>query len=63
MAGLFTVTQIAERLQERGHRVTYMISKLNLKPVSRVGIIRLFDEQQIEAIRNGLYNLRIQREQ
>lgn len=61
MANLFTVTQIADRLEERSHRVTYMITKCKLKPVERVGIIRLFNEAQIQIIKDGLYGLRIQK--
>jgi len=61
MANLFTVTQIADRLKERSHRVTYMITKCKLKPVERVGIIRLFSEAQIQLIKDGLYGLRIQK--
>jgi len=61
MANLLTVTQIAERLQERNHRVTYVISKCKLKPVSRVGIIRLFNEAQEQIIKQELYGLRIQK--
>jgi len=55
----FTVGQIADRLQEPPSRITYVISKYRLKPVQRVGIIRLFSEQQVEAIRDGLYGMQI----
>jgi len=57
-AGL-TIGQIADRLEEPPARVAYIVSKYRLKPVQRVGIIRLFSEQQIEAIRQGLYAIRI----
>lgn len=60
MANLFTVTQIADRLDEKNHRVNYTIAKLKLKPVSRVGIIRLFDLSQEQIIKQSLHNLRIQ---
>ena len=55
----YTVGQIADLLDEPVPRVAYIISKLKLKPVARVGIIRQFSEQQIEVIRQGLYGLRI----
>ena len=48
---LFTIGQIADRLEEPVPRIGYIIAKHRIKPVSRVGIIRLFGEQQIEAIR------------
>ena len=56
---LFTVTQIADLLQEPPHRVAYIISKYRLKPRGRVGITRLFDDAQIQAIKDGLYNIQI----
>jgi len=56
---LVTVGMIADRLGEPIPRVAYIIAKYRLKPVSRVGIIRLFSPDQIEAIRRGLYGLQI----
>lgn len=56
---LSTIGQIADRLQEPPARVSYIISKFRLKPVQRVGIIRLFGEEQIEVIRQGLYGMQI----
>lgn len=56
---LSTLGQISDRLGEPPSRVGYIISKYRLKPRRRVGIIRLFDEDQIEAIRQGLFNIQI----
>ncbi len=56
---LQTVGQIADCLGEPPSRVAYIISKYRLKPVDRVGIIRLFDEKQVEAIKYGLFNIQI----
>jgi hypothetical protein len=58
---LLTASEIAERLDEPPYRVTYIIRKYRLKPVARIGIIRLFSEGQIEAIKNGLYGIQIRR--
>ena len=58
---LYTIGQIAELLDEPVARVAYIISKYRLKPINRVGIIRLFSDQQVEAIKQGLYGLRIHR--
>ncbi|MFC1635842.1 hypothetical protein ACFL5Z_13465 [Planctomycetota bacterium] len=58
---LLTVGQIADRLQEPPARVAYIVSKYRLKPVERVGIIRLFSQQQVEVIKQGLYNIQIRR--
>ena len=57
----FTVGQIGDRLEEPLARVTYIISKLRLKARQRVGIIRLFDESQVQAIKDGLYHMQIRR--
>jgi hypothetical protein len=54
-----TATEIADALGEPPSRVNYIIQKHRLKPASRIGIIRLFDERQIEAIKQGLYGIQI----
>jgi hypothetical protein len=57
----FTVGQIADRLEEPPARVAYIISKYRLKPRYRVGIIRLFDESQVQAIKDGLFTMQIRK--
>jgi len=39
---LLTIEQIADKLQEPPACVAYFVSKYRLKPVERVGIMRLF---------------------
>ena len=56
---LLTASQIADQLGEPPQRVTYIIRKYRLKPVQRIGIIRLFDEEQVKAIKQGLYGIQI----
>jgi len=58
---LLTASQIAEQLGEPPQRVAYIIRKHRLKPISRIGIIRLFSEEQLEAIKEGLYGIQIRR--
>ncbi len=58
---LWTIGQIADRLEEPPARVAYIVAKHRLKPVDRVGIIRLFSHQQVEAIKQGLYRIQIRR--
>ncbi len=58
-ANLLTASQIADRLGEPPQRVTYIIRKYRLKPVQRIGIIRLFDEAQTRIIKQGLYGIQI----
>ena len=58
---LFTVGQIADRLSEPPARVAYIVSKYRLKPVMRIGIIRLFSEEQVETMKQGLYGIQIRR--
>jgi len=60
-SNLYTVSNIADTLNEPPQRVAYIISKYRLKPVERVGIIRLFEEKQIKAIKQGLYGIQIRR--
>jgi hypothetical protein len=54
---VLTTGQIADQLGQPPGRVNYLISKLRLKPVGRVGIIRLFSEQQVEALQLGTEEL------
>ncbi len=56
---LLTIGQIADRLEEPPARVAYIISKHRLKPISRVGIIRLFSETQLTVIRESISNIQI----
>ncbi len=56
---LLTVFQIADILGEPPHRCEYVIRKYRLKPRRRVGITRLFDEAQVEAIEQGLYGIQV----
>ena len=58
-ANLLTASQIADQLGEPPQRITYIIRKYRLKPVSRIGIIRLFTEEQVKAIKQGLYGIQI----
>ena len=54
-----TIGQIADRFEEPPTRVAYIVAKLRLKAAQRVGIIRLFDESQVQAIKGGLYSMQI----
>ena len=58
---LLTIGQIADRLKEPPARVAYVISKHRLKAIRRVGIIRLFGTEQVQAIKEGLYGIQIRR--
>ncbi|MBN2457298.1 MAG: hypothetical protein JXB29_12310 [Sedimentisphaerales bacterium] len=60
MEGKFlTIGQIADRLGEPPARVSYIVAKHRLKPVQRVGIIRLFNQEQAEAIKQALFNMQV----
>lgn len=56
---MYSLGQLAEYFEEPPARVAYIISKHRIKPCRRIGIIRLFGEQQLEAIRQGLYGIQI----
>ena len=59
LENLYTVGQISDLLGEPPARIRYQIEKSRLKPVERLGIYRLFDGGQVEAIRQGLFDLQI----
>ncbi len=61
MSNLFTTGQIAEQLDERIERVLYIIRRERLKPIERVGLYRLFNAMQVAAIKEALFNIRIQK--
>ena len=63
MAGtnFLTVSHIADLLDEPPQRVAYIIRKHRMKPVQRIGIIRLFNQDQIETIKLALRNIQIRR--
>ena len=58
-----TIGQISDRLKEPPARVAYVIAKKRIKPIQRVGIIRLFDLEQLETIKQELCNLQKRRSQ
>ena len=58
---LHTAGQIADELGEPPQRVCCIIRKHRMKPVKRIGIIRLFDEQQVKAIKQALFNIQIRK--
>lgn len=55
----YTVGQIADKFGEPPARIQYIISKYRLKPTRKVGIFRLFSESQLEAIKQGLYEIQL----
>ena len=59
MSDLFTTGQIADMLREPPTRVEYIIRRHHIKPVDRVGIIRLFNEVQVAAIKEKIFNMQI----
>lgn len=54
---VWTVGQIADQLGQPPSRVAYLIAKHRLKPIGRVGIIRLFSQQQTEVLRESMHEL------
>jgi len=60
MADMKTINEIADALQEYPNRVRYMATKLRIHPVKRAGLTGLYDEAQMQLIKQGLYGMRIQ---
>ncbi len=46
--------QIAEQIREDRDRVTYAIRKVGIQPIGRAGIVRLFPESAIAAVKSFL---------
>ena len=59
MHNLITVSEIADQFGEPPQRVAYIIRKFRIKPEKRIGIIRLFEDKQLAAIKQGLYGIHI----
>lgn len=54
----FTTGQIAERFGSPRYRIEYVITSRRIKPVRRLGIIRLFDHTAIIQIKAALREIR-----
>ncbi len=48
---IYTIGMIAETLDVGKNRIVYVINREKLKPVMRIGIIRMFSLEQIEILR------------
>ncbi len=57
-----TLGQIVERTGEPPHRVKYAIDAYHIKPVMRIGITRVWSEDQLGAIRSALARVAGRRE-
>jgi len=53
-AKLHTIGEIAKLEGVPVHRVAYAVEAYGIKPTQRAGIIRLYDEAGVEAIRAAL---------
>ena len=51
---LLTIGEIAKLERIPAHRISYAIEQYHVEPVQRAGIIRLYDEPGIAAIRSAL---------
>ena len=56
---LLTISEMADRWNEPPQRISYMVSKNRIKPTERVGIIRLFTEEQAKVIKGYVYHMQI----
>ncbi len=56
-----TVGQMSDMLEEPPARVAYMIRKHRIKPIARIGIIRLFDRKSLKEIKEALLDIQIRR--
>ena len=49
-----TIGEIAKRLKCPIHKVEYLVSSRNIKPIQRAGNLRVFSEDALETIRREL---------
>ena len=59
----YTLGEIADELSESLPRIQYICSKHRIKPVARVGLTRLFTQEQKNLINEYLQNVVIYRNQ
>ena len=57
-SNLYTLSEIARREGFTHRQCDYVCRNMDISPTRRVGIIRMFSEDKIKDIRNGLMNLR-----
>lgn len=48
---VLTTGQIAEQVNEDRDRVSYAIRKAGIKPIGRAGLVRLFPQSAVSAVR------------
>lgn len=58
---LMTTGQIADILDEPRPRIQYIITARRIKPIARVGIYRMFSQDQLDIIRQAVQQVRIHR--
>ncbi len=51
---LMTLGQIAQRLNVSTHRVKYAIDQCRIAPLTRIGILRVWDEDALPRIKRAL---------
>lgn len=51
---LLTLGQLSERLDVASHRIKYAIDQYRIEPTMRVGIIRVWSENDIPRIKSAL---------
>lgn len=61
MADMMTASEIAKMLGEPIHRVRYVIAHYQIEPAARASTVRLFADVQVAAIKDKLFNMRIQK--
>ncbi len=54
MPKLLSLTDIAKRLKIPFHRLRYVVAAANMQPVQRVGIVRLWSEDQMPEMKAAL---------
>jgi hypothetical protein len=51
---VFTLGQLAEHFGVTNHRIKYAVERYKISPVTRVGILRVWSAEQLDAIKGAL---------
>lgn len=59
---LFSVGDMATRLSQPVHRITYVIRSRNIQPVGKAGGVRVFDDSALAQVEHALRRMDCEKE-
>lgn len=61
LSEVLTLGQIAVRLETSTHKVKYAVERYRIRPIGRVGILRVWSAASLPAVRNALEEIAAKR--